>query len=62
MMGQNILKCEIIEVKDNGITKVKTINCIFVTSGHVAYVPREVVANCFGRYLPFFYQYRAIIL
>ena len=47
IIGQNILKCAIIEVKDYGITKVNMRNYIFVTYMHVAYVPCEVVANCF---------------
>ena len=45
--NQKPLKCAIIEVKEDDITKVKVINCIFVTYGYVIYVPRELVENCF---------------
>ena len=61
-MGQNILKCLIIEVKDDVITKFNMINFIFVTYWNVMYVPHKVVVNYFGKSLPFIYQYRAIIL
>ena len=62
IMGQNILKCVITEVKGDVITKVSMINCIFVTYGNVAYVPHEVVSNCFRESFPFICQYRPIIL
>ena len=62
IMGQNILKCAIIEVKDDGITKVKMIIFIFVTYGHVVYVTFEIVVNCSGESVLFIYRYRAIIL
>ena len=62
IMGQKTLKYVIIEVKDNGITKVNNINCIIVTSGNVAYLPRDVFSNCFAESFPFLYRYRAIMI
>ena len=61
-MGQNILKFEIIEVKDDSITNVNIRSSIFVIYKHVAYVPCDIVANFFGGSFLFRYIYRAIII
>ena len=62
IFSENILKCAIVEYKDDGKTKVKMIDCISVKYRHVAYVTREVVANLFFDSFLFIYLYWSIII